>query len=198
MISQPRYNGRAGRVCSHLAGNPNGVTLRALIDAVEPGCDRNRMWGTVVTLEGQGKACRTIVAGVVHFYPTPRTLVDGRAVANEARHGKPRAIAVTPAPRQRRQVDLPQPANVPVSRALGAATPHRSALNALHAGVNTKRLDREQLATDVDAFLASGGVIQRLSHGDTAESLRAQQEKFAAERRRRSEIPQTRRARRAA
>lgn len=193
-MTAARYDGRAGRVCRYLAAHEEGVTLRTLITAVAPDCKRNNMWGTLTTLETQGKARREFKDGVVHFFPTDTTLVDGRVAANAAKRGKPRAESAKSPGRVARPVELTPPAHVPVASGLVARAPQRSTLSALFMSAEARRPDRDELAADLAAFVARGGVIQRLNPGDTGESIRAQEAKFRAERRRRSEIPQHRRA----
>lgn len=196
-MTTARYDGRAGRVCRYLAAHQSGVTLRTLITAVAPDCKRNNMWGTLTTLEAQGKARRELKDGVAHFFPTSTTLVDGRVAANAAKREKPRATPAKGASRTSRAgrpAETASPAHVPVASGLVACAPQRSSLSALFTSVEAKRPDRDQLAADLAAFEARGGIIQRLGPGDTGESIRAQEAKFRAERRRRSEIPQHRRA----
>lgn len=154
--------GRSRRVREHLVSSGGGVTSRDLINILADGSTKNTMCATLANLEQAGKARREVVGGVARYYPTANTLVDARR---------------RPGARSRPRKPVEQVANVqaPVAAALAASAPRRMSLNALFLKPSDRQLDRHAIATDVAAFEAAGGTVQKLAWGDTGESLRAAQ-----------------------
>ena len=179
-MTTTRFNGRAERIRAYWAAHPKGSTLRALIVAIEPGCKANNMRSSVNTLILQGKGTSTLIDGVTHFLPTATTFVDGRVAANAKKAGQPRP-ASTHVRAARAPTTKAQPAPAPASVAIPeSAKPakHRTALSGLITNVESRRHEREELAADVAAFLAGGGVIQRFKQGESAASIAEVQARF--------------------
>lgn len=210
MTASERFNGRAAKVLRHLAENPKGVSIRRLIIAVEPGCKANNMWGTVSTLVGQSKVRSAPMDGITCFFITPSAFVDGRATANAASKGKrkqrrtpaavdqPPAPATATAPRaahaKAAASKAAAPASIPIPvRAKAKPNPGRASLSGLYASVDHRSVARADIAADVAAFLAGGGVIQTFKHGESAASIREAQARFLATRQRGSDVQKARR-----
>lgn len=181
MTTAPRFNGRAERIRNHLAAHPKGVTMRALIIAIEPGCKANNMCSSVNTMILRGKASSTQINGVTHFLPTATTFVDGRIAANAQQTGKPRpkrAMTADSKPAKPTAIAAPTaPASVAIPASAKPAK-HRTALSGLITNVESRRHEREELAADVAAFLAGGGVIQTFKQGESAASIAQVQARF--------------------
>lgn len=180
MTAHPHFNGRALRIRNHLAAHPKGVTLRALIIAIEPGCKANNMCSSVNTMILRGKASSTQINGVTHFLPTATTFVDGRVGANASKAGQPRAQRTAPTRvRAARTASKPAPASASVAIPASAnPAKHRTALSGLITNVESRRHEREELAADVATFLAGGGVIQTFKQGESAASIAQVQARF--------------------
>ncbi len=183
MTTAPRFNGRAERIRAHLAAHPKGVTLRALIIAIEPGCKAANMNSSLHTLMVAARVRSTQIDGVTHFHPTPTTFVDGRIAANAKAASQQRAtrpasthVRAARAPTTRAK-PTPAPASVAIPQSTKPAK-HRTALSGLITNVESRRHERDELAADVAAFLAAGGVIQRFKQGESAASIAQVQARF--------------------
>jgi hypothetical protein len=180
----PISTGRAQRVIRYLLDNPKGCTVREIIEAVEPGCVRSLMSGCVTGLHGAGKLVRVKGSKPLRFKAAPDALVDRRTKpAGAWKETAAAAPPPKPAAAARAAIAAPLMA-VPARTALAAPRAHRTALQAFFMGVEAKRIPREQLAADVAKFLAAGGKIQHFQPGESAESIRAEQERYLQQRKR--------------
>lgn len=161
---------RAQRILHFVAGCTQPATLAQIVAAAEPGGDYRR-YSTVVSaqlcgLVNDGKLKRIGALRAFTYLPTATTLVDGRAAQPKAKpqptrkaiKRKPVARKAAPAPVPERKPEQPVPE---VRRFLVARPAPRP------PG------ERETVAE----FLARGGRIQKLKHGECSgpvyENLRA-------------------------
>lgn len=173
--------GRAQRVLHWLTEQKAPRTVPEIIAATEPGCSSQNMHGTIACLVNAGKLKRKKTAtGRPGLVATKIALVDQRI----------RSASPPEAKRKRRDADRAEPRQVQVQREVAAtlariaatstapATPTppaptsraRSTLSSLFTTVAAKRIERDELAADVDAFVAGGGVIQRLRPGESSQT----------------------------
>lgn len=187
---------RAQAVRQFVARHPNGVTVQQIIQGVDRTCTASAMSATLAPIVARGQARRKVRGGEVHFLPTKLTVIASAAPTTPPPAAKPvtKAVPVSavakPSPMAQHQSADP----VRVDTALASRVAGRVNLSSLYLKPKHRQLDRKEIATDVERFIASGGVIQKLSHGDTAESIKAREERFRAEQRQRSAIPPHRRA----
>jgi hypothetical protein len=159
--------GRAQRVLAHIDANPAGLTMRQLIEQVEPDCPLKRMSVTLSELMRTGRVLRTGNA--------PRSVY----VRQHLPAPPPKAARIKPAPTPRR---APAPKPAPARPAAPAAprvqpsasaprpAPRSPALSALFKQVADRDVDRQTLAEDVARFEREGGRIERLPWGAASHS----------------------------
>lgn len=165
---KPRHTGRAQRVLAYLAAQRIGRTVREILHAVEPRGDRSLMWGCVSTLERSGKLVRLKGLGDVRFRAAPCAQVDKRR-----RQPSTPPVETPPArPVPRQPVEMAPALIVPA--AAGLSSQHRadSAMGRLAQGRRAREEFNRQLTQDVAAYVAGGGVIQRLAQGQVSQPLR--------------------------
>ncbi|GGD45915.1 hypothetical protein [Pseudoxanthomonas indica] len=187
---------RARAVRQFVARHPNGVTVAQIIQGVDRACTASAMSATLAPIVARGQVRRKVRGGEVHFLPTKSTVAAPTPAATQAVPPKPIAKAVPaslgakPSPMAQHQSADP----LRVDTALASRVAGRVNLSSLYLKPKHRQLDRTEITADVERFIASGGAIQKLDHGDTAESIKAREERFRAEQRQRSAIPPHRRA----
>lgn len=158
---------RARRILDALidAGKPLNLSdiIRVIDDGTVP-LDKlgHRISAQLAIFVGARKVKRTGILGHYHFAPTKTALVDLRI--------KPPTTKSTA--RKRRKADK---VTVPRAPALPAPPPKKVVLvNPPALRPTTPRVTaRDQIAADVEAFLAKGGRIQQLSPGQCANPTQA-------------------------
>lgn len=171
--------GRAQRILHWLVGQAEPRTVPEIIEATEPGCSSQNMHGTVACLVIAGKLARVKTAsGRPALVATSCALVDRRV----------RAPTPIDTKRKRRRADKGGVSHAPRAPRVGATTPSpvastthikaladpalpdaaRTTLSSLFTTVAAKRFERADIAADIAAFEAKGGVIQRLRPGESS------------------------------
>lgn len=163
---------RAKRILTFVAGRAKPVGFEGIFRAAEPDGGKDRRTGVsaqLCQLVLAKKLKRTGKPGAFLYAATPLTLVDRRLKAATTKSGA----------RKRRLADK--------AEASAPRAPHTKLLMQrvpVEAIAPAKLTMRDQIAADVDAFLAHGGRIQQLRPGESATPLRAAQEQYLASRKR--------------
>lgn len=166
---------RAQRILQYIAGCTKPATLAEITAAVavgEPRIDSPTRFNVTVAaqlcqLYGGKKVARHGVLGAFTYSATPLTLCDLRRVD---RNGKPRKKSAQKCPKRAQPKPGPAPIARAVPRTLGKviatqSTNQRLARANLGKPVPRRPGERET----VEEFLARGGRIQKLAHGESSQ-----------------------------
>lgn len=183
----PAKTGRSQRVRDLLAANARGYTVGEIRAQIDPNATASQVSATLYQLAERKHIFRANV-GHLSCYARDQQLADAQLAAElAARHARkqkkhqPKRATKTPelvtavrtptpaptqAPAPRR---LPSPPARSVPRGVASAPPlaprtatRTTATCALHGIPQANAAARERIASDVDAFLAAGGKIERL------------------------------------
>lgn len=173
--------GRADAVRAWLRRQKQPKSARQILDAVEPGGDITTMCGTLGSLvtggylarqgKGQGGVKFTFLTDASKYErrehkprtPTPKARARPAKIVRERKPAATRT-AIPPAS---------TPAHVPP---VATPRPNNFAASLGTSAESIKHLQSRQIAEDVAAYLANGGRIQQLGHGESSQPTRSYRE----------------------
>lgn len=183
-------NTRSTRILTWLIAQKGWRPLAQIKSSAVPECSSTQLHGTMTCLVARKKAKRKHVKGVTMYRAEATAMVDRRTRAHASRptNARMKRLQSSTAESAPLQPTTEQPPK-------SSPTVSRDVVDLFLMGIDAKRELRDQISADIATFEAGGGVVQKLSWGESSETIARRQAKFLDQRKRGRESQRAARAR---